>query len=76
MRKAGEEFLIGALSVLFKDKRTGGCKTMDEIASCSGFGKATLYYYFKSKEDVFSAILEESDGKKYGIFNRASIWEN
>ena len=29
---------------------------MDEIASNSGFGKATLYYYFKSKEDVFSAI--------------------
>ena len=30
---------------------------MDEIAIQSGFGKATLYYYFKSKEDVFSAIL-------------------
>ena len=32
---------------------------MDEIAHQSGFGKATLYYYFKSKEDVFSAILED-----------------
>jgi AcrR family transcriptional regulator len=31
---------------------------MDEIANASGFGKATLYYYFKSKEEVFSAILE------------------
>ena len=30
---------------------------MDEIANSSGFGKATLYYYFKSKEDVLSAIL-------------------
>ena len=32
---------------------------MDQIAQNSGFGKATLYYYFKSKEDVFSAILED-----------------
>ena len=33
--------------------------TMDEIASESGFGKATLYYYFSSKEDVFIEIMEQ-----------------
>ena len=55
MRK--DRILEGALSV-FKTKGLEGA-TMDEIASCSGFGKATLYYYFKSKEDVFSAILED-----------------
>lgn len=32
--------------------------TMDEIASESGFGKATLYYYFSSKDDVFIDIME------------------
>ena len=32
---------------------------MDEIANSAGFGKATLYYYFKSKEEVLSAILED-----------------
>ena len=32
---------------------------MDEIAAQSGFGKATLYYYFHSKEEVFAAILED-----------------
>ena len=32
--------------------------TMDEIALESGFGKATLYYYFPSKDDVFIAIME------------------
>jgi len=47
--------LEGALSV-FKEKGLDGA-TMDEIANTSGFGKATLYYYFKSKEEVFSAIL-------------------
>ena len=55
MRK--ERILDGALEV-FKSKGLDGA-TMDEIAQESGFGKATLYYYFKSKEDVFSAILED-----------------
>ena len=33
--------------------------TMDEIAIESGFGKATLYYYFSSKDDVFIDIMEQ-----------------
>ena len=53
MRK--QRILDGALEV-FKSNGLDGA-TMDEIAQKSGFGKATLYYYFKSKEDVFSAIL-------------------
>ena len=32
---------------------------MDEIANEAGFGKATLYYYFTSKEEVFCAIMEK-----------------
>ena len=38
-----ERILAGALEV-FKSKGLDGA-TMDEIASESGFGKATLYYY-------------------------------
>ena len=55
MRK--DRILDGALEV-FKEKGLEGA-TMDEIANSSGFGKATLYYYFKSKEDVLSEILNE-----------------
>ena len=44
MRK--ERILSGALQV-FKNNGIDGA-TMDEIANESGFGKATLYYYFKS----------------------------
>ena len=51
-----ERILTGALEV-FKSKGLDGA-TMDEIAQKSGFGKATLYYYFHSKEEVFAAILE------------------
>lgn len=51
-----DRILSGALEV-FKSKGLEKA-TMDEIASESGFGKATLYYYFHSKEEVFAAILE------------------
>tara|TARA_B100001769_G_C21937025_1_gene504840 strand:+ start:233 stop:823 length:591 start_codon:yes stop_codon:yes gene_type:complete len=56
--------LDGALKVF----KTHGIEktTMDEIASESGFGKATLYYYFTSKDEVFIAIME--DGWKH-------LWE-
>ncbi len=50
-----ERILTGALKV-FKKKGLDGA-TMDEIAVESGFGKATLYYYFSSKEEVFCGIL-------------------
>ena len=52
-----DRILDGALNV-FKSKGLEGA-TMDEIANASGFGKGTIYYYFKSKEEVFSAILVE-----------------
>ena len=52
-----ERILSSALDV-FKANGLDGA-TMDSIAEKAGFGKATLYYYFKSKEDVFSAILED-----------------
>lgn len=32
--------------------------TMDDIARAAGKGKSSLYYYFKSKEEVFEIILE------------------
>ena len=51
-----ERILDGALEV-FKSEGLDGA-TMDEIAARSGFGKATLYYYFHSKEEVFTAIME------------------
>jgi len=52
-----ERIITGALEV-FKSKGLDGA-TMDEIANKSGFGKATLYYYFHSKDEVFAAILED-----------------
>jgi TetR/AcrR family transcriptional regulator len=38
--------------------------TMEEIASDVGLGKASLYYYFPTKQDVFRAVLEREE-KEY-----------
>jgi AcrR family transcriptional regulator len=32
--------------------------TMDEIAQSLGKGKSSIYYYFKSKEEIYQAVLE------------------
>ena len=65
-RKMRQDLILSGALKVFKDLGLEGA-TMDEIANASGFGKATLYYYFKSKEDVLSAILV--DGWK-------NIWES
>ena len=59
----------GALSVFNK---VGIEKTtMDEIANGAGFGKATLYYYFSSKDEVFIEIMEQGWKKLWeGIESR------
>jgi AcrR family transcriptional regulator len=33
--------------------------TMDDIAKGMGKGKSSIYYYFNSKEDIFSAVVEK-----------------
>ena len=37
--------------------------TMDDIAKAIGMGKASIYYYFSSKEDILREIIE-SEGQK------------
>ena len=32
--------------------------TMNEIAADVNMSKASLYYYFKNKEDIFKAVLD------------------
>jgi len=40
--------------------RFGFRKTsMEEIAMAAGMGKSSIYYYFKSKEEIFKAVVEK-----------------
>lgn len=51
-----ELILKGALKSYSKNGLEG--MTMDDIAQESDFGKATIYYYFSSKEDIICTLLE------------------
>ena len=51
-----QEQIIEAAEKLFA--RFGFRKTtVDEIAKAAGMGKSTLYHYFKSKEEIFAAVI-------------------
>ncbi|HID55172.1 TPA: TetR/AcrR family transcriptional regulator, partial [Candidatus Poribacteria bacterium] len=56
-REERRRFIIERARELFA--RYGMKKTtMDDIASACGMGKASLYYYFKNKEDIFRAVID------------------
>lgn len=58
MKPGIRDNIIAAAQNTFK--RYGFRKTtMDEIAYASHKGKSSLYYYFKSKEEVFQAVVEK-----------------
>ncbi len=49
--------IIGVAQELFA--RLGFTKTtVDDIAAAAKMGKASIYHYFKSKEDIFRAVVE------------------
>jgi AcrR family transcriptional regulator len=57
---ANEKFreqVLDAAQKLFREKGLG-IVTMEDVARAVGKGKSTLYYYFKSKEEIFNAVLE------------------
>ena len=55
-RNIRKENILNAALEIFKSKGIEN-STMENIAAKAGFGTATLYYYFHSKEEVFAAIL-------------------
>ncbi len=45
--------------------------TMDEIAQAARMGKSTLYYYFKSKEDIFAKVIHKDSRYYQQLLNQA-----
>ena len=56
--------------VLFAKKGIENTK-MDEIAAAAGYGKATLYVYFKNKEDIVSFLSLKSMEKLKELLSEA-----
>jgi AcrR family transcriptional regulator len=50
--------ILRAAERIFADAGLGGART-DAIAAQAGVNKALLYYYFKSKDELYYAILED-----------------
>ena len=56
-RQARKERIIHGAINIFKKNGVDNA-TMSDIAKESGFGTATLYYYFPSKEDILVSMME------------------
>ncbi|SDB12773.1 transcriptional regulator, TetR family [Pseudobutyrivibrio sp. YE44] len=57
-----QERIAEAAMELFKTKGISNTK-MDEIAAAAGYGKATLYVYFKNKQEIISFLAYYSFSK-------------
>jgi AcrR family transcriptional regulator len=44
---------------------------MEDIARAMGKGKSTLYYYYKSKEDIFDAVVRTEMNEVFQVTSRA-----
>lgn len=49
--------ILEAAEAIFAEGGLAGART-DAIAKAAGVNKALLYYYFKSKEDIYLAVLD------------------
>jgi AcrR family transcriptional regulator len=64
-KSAHRESIASAASALFMEKGIAST-TMDEIAKAAGYSKATLYVYFKNKEELIGILVLDSMKKLYG----------
>lgn len=53
------DFILDTMQELLKEEKGAACSVSD-IAKRAGIAKGGLYYYFKSKEEVFDALVERT----------------
>jgi AcrR family transcriptional regulator len=63
-----EEILDSAQKVFFEKGLLSA--TMDEIAEASELSKGTLYLYYKSKEDLYLAVMMRGMESLYGLLEQ------
>ena len=56
---ARKEEILDAALIEFAD-RTYNAVSMERLAECAGLSKAGIYAHFKSKEEIFHALLERT----------------
>lgn len=60
--------ILAAAAKIFAKSGLAGART-DAIAEAAGVNKALLYYYFKSKESMYEAVVEDH----FSEFNRQAL---
>jgi AcrR family transcriptional regulator len=61
--------IVSAASKLFYDDGIKGV-SLDAVAAKAGLTKRTLYYHFRSKDDLVAAYLEARDQPNLALFKR------
>jgi TetR/AcrR family transcriptional regulator len=67
-RQATRAAILAAAARIFAKKGLAGART-DSIAAAAGVNKAMLYYYFKSKDGLYEAVVED----QFAEFNCEAI---
>jgi len=52
-----KELIIKAMEQLLIEDKGASCSVSD-IAKTAGIGKGSIYYYYKSKEEIFDAVVD------------------
>jgi AcrR family transcriptional regulator len=52
-----KNLILNAMQQLLENDKGAACSVSD-IAKTAGIGKGSIYYYFKSKEEIFDALVE------------------
>ena len=60
--------ILTAAASIFAESGLAGART-DAIAAAAGVNKALLYYYFKSKDALYLAVV----GERFGEFHRRAL---
>ncbi|MGO0905792.1 TetR/AcrR family transcriptional regulator [Clostridioides difficile] len=54
-----KELILNATQELLREEKGATCSVSD-IARRAGIGKGSIYYYFKSKDEIFDAVVEQT----------------
>lgn len=57
-----KELILDAMQSIMAENKAQTASVQD-IANRAGIGKSTIYYYFKSKDDILDAVLERNYSK-------------
>jgi len=69
-----QEIISAAEKIFFKKGIDNS--TMDDVAEQAELSKATLYLYFSSKDEIYSAIFSKSQEKLFKIIQDATDQQN